>query len=56
MLYVKALAGDTWPSAPSSPSPSSRLDKTLVRALEHGIWGVNGAPVARLPRPRGQLP
>ena len=45
MLYVKALASDTWLSAPLQPIAELRLAKMLVRALEHGSWGVNGAPV-----------
>ena len=53
MLYVKAIAGDIWPTAPLQPIGELVLEKQLVRALEHGSWGVNGAPVARLPRPGG---
>jgi mannose-6-phosphate isomerase-like protein (cupin superfamily) len=49
MLYVKALASDTWLSAPLLPVAEQRLDKALVRALEHGCWGVNGKPVQVFP-------
>jgi hypothetical protein len=49
MMYVKALASDTWLAAPLQPVAELRLDKTLIRALEHGNWGVNGTPVQVFP-------
>jgi hypothetical protein len=49
MLYVKAIAGDIWPTAPLRPVGELVLEKQLVRALEHGSWGVNGTPVDVFP-------
>ena len=49
MLYVKAIAGDIWPTAPLQPIGEVVLEKQLVRAHERGSWGGNGAPVAVFP-------
>jgi hypothetical protein len=40
-MYVKALAADTWRSAPLQPTGEVVLEKTLVRSLEDGVWSVN---------------
>jgi hypothetical protein len=41
-MYVRALAGDVWRSAPlHSPVAEVVLEKMLVKSLEDGVWSVN---------------
>ena len=49
MMYVRALASDTWNTAPLQPIAELRLDKTLVRALEKSTWSVNNTAVEVFP-------
>ena len=55
MLYVKAIAGDIWPTAPLQPIGERVLEKQLVRALEHGSWGGQRGARGRVPWPGGFL-
>jgi hypothetical protein len=49
MMYVKALAADTWHTAPQQPIAEVVLEKTLVKSLESGVWSVNNQAVLVFP-------
>jgi hypothetical protein len=48
-MYVRALAGDVWYTAPLQPIAEVLVEKTLVRSLENGLWSVNSVAVPVLP-------
>jgi hypothetical protein len=49
MIVVRARTTDAWHAAPKQPVGKRILQKTLVKALEHGVWSVNQGPVEVFP-------
>ena len=49
MIIVRARTSDAWHSAPKQPIGKRVVEKTLVKALEHGTWAVDGEPVSVFP-------
>lgn len=49
MLVVKARTSDAWNAVPKQPIGKRVVEKTLVKALEHGVWAVDHDPVEVFP-------
>jgi hypothetical protein len=47
MKFVKPIVVGIWRNAPFNPA--REWERTLVMALEHGMWGVNHQPAAVFP-------
>ena len=49
MIVVRARTSDAWNAVPKQPIGKRVVEKTLVKALEHGVWAVDHEPVYVFP-------